>query len=499
MSPDQEKMAGTWSGTNGIQVRRGDTLLEILSIFFRDSRRIGAVFLVCLLLTAIAALMAPKKYVSDAALLLRIGREYVYKPEVGEQTPGNSLVAYDREQTVLAETRILTSREIKEAVIDKLGAATIYPDLEGRAPEKQRAAAMASMENALDAELLKGSNLMQVSFAHADPNISAQVLIQVIDAYLQRRSVIFASSAYGTAQDDFVLRSIQLNVAEAKLTAFKKEHRIRAFSEEQSLLLAQRNTLEQRQGDSDLALAQARGRSASLSGNLALLSQDVTLFTETQRSEALENARKLMLDLKLRERDLSSKYVDDNFSVQDVRADIERTNEFIASLEAHPPRSVRSGRSPARDVVEADLARAQADSRQAREGSAALSAWRDSLDKRLAVFAAAETELPALERERKFAEANYESAVKRLRDEQMQDDLDRQRRSNVSIVQAPSVPLQAKSMRPVILLVGFFLSVCAALLTAFVSALMRDTFLTPSQVERRLGLPMLAAVPETGA
>lgn len=495
MSAFQAQMAAK-RPERGESARQGDTLLEMLSILFRDGRRIGAVFLGGLVLTVLAAVMAPKKYVADAALMLRIGREYVYKPEVGEQAPGNSLVAYDREQTVMAETRILTSREVKEAVISKMGAAAIYPGVADSAPEKQRVAAMTAMETALEAELLKGSNLIQVNFAHPDPEIAARVLSEVIDAYLQRRSVIFASSGYGTALNDFVLRTIQLNVAEAKLAAFKKERRIRAFGEEQSLLLAQRNTLEQRQADTDLALAQARGRAASLSGNLALLSQDVTLFSETQRSEALENARKLLLDLKLRERDLSSKYVDDNFAVQDVRADIERTGDFIANLEAHPPRTVRSGRSPARDTVEADFVRAQADSRQAREGNVALSSWRDSLDKRLAVFAAAETELPALERERKFAEINYESAAKRLRDEQVTEDLDRQRRTNVSIVQAPGVPLQAKSLRPVILVVGFFLSVCAALLTAFISAWLRDTFLTPAQLERRLGLPMLAAVPE---
>lgn len=469
-------------------------LLEMLSIFFRDSRRIGAVFLLCMLLTLVVSLLPQKKYTSDAALLLRLGREYVYTPEIGEASSG-SPVAYDREQTMLAETKILTSREIKLAVLDKMGVAQIYPQLTSGNADAQRNAALLNFEKALDAELLKGSNLMQVSFTHSDPVIAAKVLSEVIDAYLQRRSVIFASSAYGTAEADFVLRTIQLNVAEAKLAALKNERRIRAFGEEQSLLLAQRNTLELRQADADLLLAQAGGRTSSLSRSLNALSGDVTLFSETQRSEALESARKLLLDLTLKERDLSAKYVDSNLSVQDARADIKRTSDFIAELEAHPTRTVRSGRSPARDVAESELLRTMADTQQARAGTSTLAAQRAAIDKRLAVFAAAEVELPALERERKFAEVNYEAAAKRLRDEQALEDLDRQRRSNVSIVQAPAVPLQGKSVRSLVLLVGTFLSLCAALLTAFLSALLRDTFLTPSQVERRLGLPILAAVP----
>ena len=43
----------------------------------------------------------------------------------------------------------------------------------------------------------------------------------------------------------------------------------------------------------------------------------------------------------------------------------------------------------------------------------------------------------------------------------------RKRRSSVSVVQAPRAPLEAKSLRPVIAVVGVFLSLCAALLVAF--------------------------------
>ena len=89
----------------------------------------------------------------------------------------------------------------------------------------------------------------------------------------------------------------------------------------------------------------------------------------------------------------------------------------------------------------------------------------------------------------------FHSEAKRLRDETALAELDRKRRSNVSVVQSPQVPLVAKSYRPVILLVGGILSLGAALLTAFLSALWRDTFITPEAVERGLDLPLLATVP----
>ena len=472
------------------------TLREVLTTVFRDRWRIGSVLLGGLVLTAIAASLAPKNYTAEASLLLRLGREYVYTPEVGDPGTG-SPVAYDREQTLLAESKILTSRDLKETVIRKMGAATVFPSLGGAvgSPEQHNAAVL-SFERALDAELLKGSNLMQVSFVHPDAAMSAKVLAELIDAYLQKRSVIFASAHRDTAEADFVARKAQLDAAEDKLSGLKTARRIRAFGEEQTLLLAQRNALESRQADSAFALAQANGRVSSLRSSLKGVSGDVTLSTETQRSEAIENARKLMLDLKLKERDLSAKFSDSTPAVQDVRSDLQLTAEFLRDLESRPLRIVKTGRSPTRDVVESDLLRTMADQQQARAGAKAVSAQRAAAHTRLAEFSGIERELQSQERERRIAEANYDAAAKRLRDETALAELDRKRKSNVSVVQSPLVPLKAKSTRGVIVMAGTAMSVFAALLMAFLSALLRDTYLTPAQIERGLGVPLLAAVPK---
>lgn len=478
------------------QAPRGATLREILTIVFRDRWRIAAAFLLGLVLTGIAAMLVPKKYTSEASLLLRLGREYIYTPEIGDATSGTP-IAYDREQTLQAEVKILTSRDLKETVLQKLGVAQVYPALAtGNDPTAQRDAAVVALEGGLDAELLKGSNLMEVSFTHRDPAVAAKVLAEFIDAYLKKRSTVFASTSFGTAEADFVARTIQLNTAEARLAELKKTRGIRAFGEEQSLLLAQRNALELRHVDAAVSLAQAQGRAGSLQGSLQGVTGDVTLSSETQRSEAVENARKLLLDLKLKERDLSSRYVDGSPLVQDVRADIGRTEDYLRELEARPTRVVRTGRSPARDAVETDLLRTLADQGQARRAASTVAAQRAALQVRLDTFAATERELQSLERERRLAEVSYEAAAKRLRDEMVLEELDRKRKSNVSIVQAPRVPLKAKAMLPLVLGVGIFLSLFAALLTAFLSALWRDTFLAPEEVERSLGLPLLAAVPE---
>jgi len=477
---------------------RSTPLRDILTQAFRDRWRIALTFGLCMLLTVIAALLPAKKYTSEAALLLRLGREYIYTPEVGDPQSGMP-VAYDREQILLAEAKILGSRDLKESVLSKVGTLALYPNLSGLPTDRQRDAGVDAFDKGLQAELLKGSNLLQVSFTHKNPELAAGALRELIDAYLAKRAVIFASASTGTAEVDFARRKQELEEVEKRLSALKGERRIRAFGEEQTLLLAQRNAIELRLAEVAQQLTQSTSRTGALSDGLSSVSSDVMLSRETQRSDAAESARKTLLDLRLKERDLSSKFAANHPTVVDVQADINRTEDFLKELESKPTSTRKIGRNPARDAIETDLLRSRAEQRQAAAGATQLTKQRAEIDQRLKVLAESERELQALDRERRLAEQNYEAASKRLRDETAVMELDRKRRSNVSIVQPPQVPVKGSSLAPVILGVGTVLSICAALLVAFFSALWRDTFLSPEQVERELGIPVLAAVPEARA
>jgi hypothetical protein len=330
------------------------------------------------------------------------------------------------------------------------------------------------LEKALDAELLKGTNLMQVQLKHTDPQVAALALSAVIDAYLHKRQSVFSGASGKGADAEYRTQQARLQGLEASMAEFKQANGFIALNEEQSLLLAQRNALEAKEADLVLSQAQSAGRAASLKGRLVQVPAEVTLSSETLRSEATENALKLLMDLKLKERDASSKFADTEPVVQDIRQDIDLTLSQLKALKADPPRTQKVGRSPVRDATETDLEHTLADQSQAHAGRATLSERLSSTDKRLQKLAAIELAWRALEREHRLAEADYEAAAKRLRDDRVMADLDRQRQSNVSVVQAPRAPLEGRSARAAIVGVGVALSVAAALLAAFIRALWRQ-------------------------
>ena len=477
---------------------RGATLREFLTICFHDRARIALAFLLPFVITVIVSFVPVPRYVADASLLVRLGREYVYKPEGSDA--GATPMAYDSKETLRAEVEILNSLDIKETVLQQMGVDKVYPWLAAQQPDAQRRAmaALKEFQTRFEARLLKDSNVIQLSFTHRDAAISAQVLNKTIEAYLERRRGIFASGSYGNAQAKVASLSVRLNEVEDKLEGFRRTHGIQSFTEQQTLLLGRKHSIELRLDDSALALAQSGGRSRSLQASLDFVGGEVTLSRETQRSEALESARKTMLELQLKERELSAKFADTTPAVQDVRAAIARTQAYLAELAALPNQTVRSGRSPVRDNVEADWLKTRADQGQADAGAAVLQQQRRVLDAQLKSFGANQRQLQGLERERKLLEASYEAAVRRLEEALVQDELDRGRKSNVSVVQAARAPFEARSLQGLILAVGTLLSLCCALIVAFFSALWRDTFLSPEQVQRGLGLPLLASVPHAG-
>ncbi len=453
----------------------GDVWRSHRAQLWQDRYRVGVVLCGGLLITLVLAMSASKRYTAEASLLLRLGREYMYTPEVGDAN-GRTPLAYDREQTIQSETRILLSRDVLEAAVARLGAARIYPALAGGAEsqDNQSNQAVLLLEKSLDAELLKGTNLMQIQLKHADPQIAASTLSALIEAYLKKRQTVFASADGKLIEEDHKASEARLHAVEAKIAEFKHLHGLVAFSEEQSLLLAQRSALALKRSDVVLSQAQSGGRVAALRGRLGVVPAQVTLSSETQRSDAAESALKLLMDLKLKERDVSAKFADSEPLVQDVRRDIELTSDHIKTLRNDPPRSVKVGRSVVRDAAETDLEHALADQGQAVAGAQTLTASLNSVNKRLRELTDIEGQWLQLQRQQKLAESDFETAARRLRDDRITSQLDRQRQSNVSVVQAPKVPLEGKSARGAIFGVGGALSLAAALLTTFMSAWSRQ-------------------------
>ena len=104
-----------------------------------------------------------------------------------------------------------------------------------------------------------------------------------------------------------------------------------------------------------------------------------------------------------------------------------------------------------------------------------------------------------LNRKVKQSEDNYQLYKKKEEEARITDELDQNKITNVSIAEAPSQPqLPVKPNRPLNLILGVFLGVLLSIGSVVVAEFMRDTVLTPRDLELLTGGRVLASLPKMG-
>lgn len=309
---------------------RGVTMRDVLTAVFYDRWAILVAFLVPVCLGVAASLLVRTTYEAEARLLVLLGREYVFRPEAGENTQSFS---FDREQIVKSELEILGSRELKAEVIKTIGLEEIYPSMTlgsaidapsstGRQRPRALDLAVERFEKDLKLTAVQGSNVIQLAYSHRDPQIAAEALNLLIRFYIEKRREVFSQTRSTVLVQQRDLYAKQLADIEARLQAFRSQNNISNIEEQTNLLLRQEydlNTSAQQLDERVRGLqAQGQGLKAQIAGTPAqiLLSQDST------RTRALESARATLMGLELRRRDLLTKYRESSRIVIDVDAQI---------------------------------------------------------------------------------------------------------------------------------------------------------------------------------
>lgn len=234
-------------------------LREVLEIVLHNRRLIALAFVVPLLLAAGAAVLAGKYYQASATLLARMGQEYLYRGPIGDGTP----MGFEREQTLKSEITILTSRDLLENTLAAIGREKLYPG-------KSEAVAFERFVAGLEAQLLNKSNVIQVTFRHADPVMAAAAVNKLVELYLDRRRDIYFEPR-ADALDSEVRRYHQrLIEAERQAERFKRGNGIISFAEQRDLLLRQRAELDARVKAAANALAESQRKLAEQRRNVDL-------------------------------------------------------------------------------------------------------------------------------------------------------------------------------------------------------------------------------------
>ncbi len=470
-------------------------LREILRVLFKRQAVIVVTFVTVVATVAAGSFLLSPTYRAQARVLLKIGRENVYRPEVVSDQ--NQVLTANSEEIVNSETSILTSRDLTEKVVSTIGVDAIYPDLARTSPRRGTPldAAVETFSRSLSVEGIKKSNVIEISFEHKDPRVAAKALNLLVDAYKEKHLQAYSDPKSSYLEQQLASYQRRLNETQQALETFKQQNQVFSLAEQRSLLLKQRADLDAALKATDAQVGETRERIASVTTQLATVAPRVSLATEPERYRSVDEAKAQLLGLQLKEADLLRRYSDTNELVVNVRKEIAIVQAFITTQEQDANGRMQTGQNIVHQDLERDLARSQSDLASLQAKAASLGRQIGELDRQIPALDVTETTLENLKRDVDVNDRNYRIYVEKVEDARILEDLNRQKSANISVIEQATVPVNPVKPRKLLnVVLAVFLGLFAGLALAFAAEFSAQGVSTPEAAEQRLGLPVLATV-----
>jgi uncharacterized protein involved in exopolysaccharide biosynthesis len=497
---------------------------DILNVLFKHQRKIVATFLLIVGGVGLYTFLSTPLYEATASLLIKVGREYVYRPEVGEERPQLQL---NREDLVNSELEILTSRDLAAKVIDTVGIDRLYPGLDKPPPlfslatlrglledaiawyegRPRPSAENSKMERAtriftgsLKVEAIPKSNVVKVQFRHPDPELAAFTVNTLVDSFKAKRLEVFSGPKSSFLDEQVDYYRTQLRDAEQKFETFRQQYGVFSLDQQRSLLLSQRSAIDTELKATQNRVEEARKRLASLIDQQKRISEMVPLGTDSERVPVVDDARSRLLALQLKEQELLSKYRDESQIVKNVREEKKVVEDFLARVQNDRTTRTRSGKNPVYEQLQLEIVRTTAEQNAMLAKQATIEQQTMQIDQELRSLDLRDKELQQIERDIKQARMNYETYQARAEEARISEQMDQQKMVNISVIESarmPSRPVLPKKTLNLILAMVF--GAAAGIGLAFLVEYLRSGFLTPESAGRSLGVRVLGTVPYRSA
>jgi uncharacterized protein involved in exopolysaccharide biosynthesis len=508
------------------------SIRDILTVFFRHRRKTLALFVLTAVLVAAFAYITPEIYRSEAEILIRSGRENltVDLPE-SERTMTMLHDRASQESVVNSEMAILKSRDLIEKVVKEFGddafLKNAYPPGRERPPHVLDAAravvrAGKSVVNAvlrgldLQAELtphekailimtrgvtiepMKESNVIIASMDSENRHLAQDALKRLVELYLERHIQVNAAQASPDFfQEQADTKGRELDGIEADLEKFRKEHKIGTIAQQQEVLLLQVKDLTNELGSAAAVAEGSKARIDELEKALKSTTPTTQLSTTTGRHNYARDALKdSLLQLRVQETELASRYVPTYPPLVEVREKIHHAEEMLAEEDpTHTEVTTGINVNHQSLVLELDKERASFKDYSARR--VLLEEKLGKAQAELTALADCQVQLERLERQRQIAQEEYHQYRDNVQRANISSALDKVKVSNAGVVQPATLPLKpVRPNKPVIIALGLVLGLLVGIGFGYVCEYFDDTFQNDYDVQRRLRLPVLASVSE---
>ena len=474
------------------------SLRDVVAIFFRQRRVWLTSFVLIFLVTFSWGIFFPS-YQAEMKVLVRKGRlDPILTP-----TPTQSPLIEDQEVTeeeLNSEVELMQDQDVLREVVTNSGLLSGWrmPWNLGGSDEVRLAHAVRRLGKQLDAEAVKKSALITVTYDSSNPERAAAVLHCLATAYLEKHQQIRRPSGqFNFFQQQMLESGHELQQAETQLMDFSQMQGVVSASLERDAALKRLSDADASYRETAVALAEARQRVRGLEASLKVLPErTTTIIRSSDNPQLLGQLKMKLLELGLKRTDLLTKFQPSYRVVEEVDKQIAETKAAIASEDKFPVRDVTTQPDPNNQWSRAELVKSRVE-------IGALEARANASESVMADYRTSAQQLggQAIEQEQlirslKAAEDKYLLYESKREESRIGDALDQEGILNVAIAQKPRVPALPLWSLWTFGAVGLLLGGTVSTGLAFTADYLAPGFRTPEEVTAYLGSPVLASLPE---
>lgn len=435
-------------------------------------------------MTAALVFLLPTKYESQMKLLVGDERpDLVISPKDDKATPLREELA---EVRVNSEIELLRSLDVLKQVVLK-SHLTREPgtvDASGEPSPISLDRAVHSLERHLEISPVKKSEIITVAYRAKSPEMASAVLKNLAETYLgMHLSAHTNPGSFKFFSDQADMYAERLAHSEEQLRRFRQQHASLTQPDEKDALTQRMMEAQAALESADAQEAEYRNRVHEARHILPGLKSRVTGQVRTSPQTALiAQLNGMLTELQNRRTGMVTKFQPNDRLVVELDSEIQSTEAALDKATADASVERVTELNQVRIEAEKGLRESQVTLAGVKARRTRLALLANDYSKRMFSLAGAATENDRLIRQVKEDEDSYLLYSKKREEARISESLDQQRITNVSLVQAPTFPVEPASPQiPLDLAVGFLFSG----FVAFLSVRLRDHLLPDAMTLRQ--------------
>ena len=482
---------------------------DVASVIFRHKLLLCVTFLAVALGTAAITYLMPNEYESRMKILVKNTRSDVpITPEQTVGTTGNFLDNDVSENQINSEIELLTSEDLLKQVATECGLYGTGSSLSSKLGLKEAPRSQATQVEEAAKQLakdlvitpVKKANIIEVKYASKSPEKAAAVLRKIGDLYLEKHVKLHRPpGTYEFFKTQADQSEAQLQDSEKRLSSFQQSMNVVSLTQQKDQTVLKLTEAKSKLLDTETLLREVSDRIAKVQQQLETLApRVVTQRRALPNQYSAERLNTLIVELQNKRTQLLTKFRADDRLVKEVDQQLKNTRVALDKASKETATEQSTDLNPLRQTLEVELSRDKVDQAGAAGRHEMLVGQVKDYETQLSRLEGITAEYEDLSRQKKESGDNYQLYKKKEEEARITDELDQSKITNVSVAEAPvQSQIPVKPNRPLNMILGVFLGVLLSIGSVVIAEFLRDTVLTPRELELLTGQKVLASLSYT--